>query len=1415
MADDPEDLIQFGRYTSTSSLDVFSGAFFERLAIRDAASLNLPQTLPPGSTTVLQLSTETPTSDVACAIAPGEIVACFEDLRSICTIEHYRKGVCSVVVELSTGSGRVIQTYHLRKIRLLQSLANYTERLEWCMELNREVPRLLREEQDQQHPQLKHAVDHFLSSSIGEQLRGFLSAKSQVLYAATLLRENWVDEEIFNALAEIAYLRQFIPSSSLKPRRRLLFLPTYFLSHIEQAFSGVPHLSTSNITNLRQRISGKSAGSSPVDGAVIFKLDGRHYTTYIYPFSSATLIHADSLHHLPAQGVRSLVNHFIRLCFHEQVSGFTTGEIARQGQAGGEGSCGITALNFAQVWGNSDTPVWVPSHSRNFRMSALRDLILYHYLASNVPGAPEQCLDLCVGVAGEDRGSDFAFGYSDFNLFQPQPIHPIFQLGWLPLFKPQASDPRNEHPRPFQSNLMSLLNPSQSSSLSSLSRRPASPPLHLLPGPTLLPAAPISGIKRKASKQPAPSGSPRHVHSSPIYVGSDSDDSEVEEVPTAAKRRAVQVVVKVDPEIEELSPTIAKELFVDNPRTPEKKHSLLPDFQHLSISPRKPDRSSIIDLTLSPSPVLKIKRERQNRPVKLERNMQQSSGCLRSVSISLPGGIAQGDMFSSFDEAREAVYASELRLGHNWTVGFSYRYENNKSKFKKYTLVCNHHRQHAPTHSSHCDPREWREGKTIKTGCKAAVNVNRITETDMWYLSTVRLAHNHSPQLEPGVKPRNRPTQDQKQVIKRLATSNLNNFRRGHILGILDAQDSAGGAPLEPRQISNIMNEGRREKRQEEESGWALLHQKYGDIIILNDNTYKRNMYGYALNIGIVIDGQGCSRNAWYCLMAFETIDYHSWVLQSSLKASGKQPDIFMSDRDAALIAASRVAQIFFGPGPWPSQGQAGPSQGQQGHDPTSGQSNLDTNLRSVVPWTKFLPCFWAAFRAVSPEEFDRLWQDLCDQYPSAAPYLQSLYDCRQHWAWAWTSQIFTAGVGTNGRVESENRVTTNFGGPKKTGSQLFSGLNERTEQQERKEKAQSRDSHRRHAHSIEAVFPGPVCLLREHITLYAFQRSYEQMKESMYYTVDSFMLPAGSRSWNDWAVAVRNEPGFSWADSETSNGPGMFNNFSNDCAYISTKWLLRQTLERGNIVEQLYNVKRGVGEATVEHVVAALRGGSYVCDCMMGVNLGIPCRHFYAILRRNQNMALSLGHFRRRWYKDQKLDLSHVGAAKASELEPPRLIGNTVQTVPLPNPLEDIHTNTAPPPTQTLPSREALYEAQAALRPIVNTIQTQEDMNDLQRVLQEYLLNRNTEGRIRDPPALDPKGRPRDARLTSAREGPPRGGGARRGPRATQQPAQQATQQATQAQQHVEPQATAPEPTQRRCRNCRGTGHNTRTCKA
>ena len=108
----------------------------------------------------------------------------------------------------------------------------------------------------------------------------------------------------------------------------------------------------------------------------------------------------------------------------------------------------------------------------------------------------------------------------------------------------------------------------------------------------------------------------------------------------------------------------------------------------------------------------------------------------------------------------------------------------------------------------------------------------------------------------------------------------------------------------------------------------------------------------------------------------------------------------------------------------------------------------MEINVRRSLgsQWSEFTQMFWKTYRAVSPEEFDRLWLILVTNFPSARQYLQDeLYPCRSQWAWAYTSFQFTCGVRTNGRVEGENRVNKLIGGPKKSAMQLFNGLNERT----------------------------------------------------------------------------------------------------------------------------------------------------------------------------------------------------------------------------------------------------------------------------------------------------------------------------------------------------------------------------------
>ena len=386
------------------------------------------------------------------------------------------------------------------------------------------------------------------------------------------------------------------------------------------------------------------------------------------------------------------------------------------------------------------------------------------------------------------------------------------------------------------------------------------------------------------------------------------------------------------------------------------------------------------------------------------------------------------------------------------------------------TFRCNHYYHATPVHSTAIDPADHRHGKTIKTQCSAHVNVNRIASSSLYHITLTHWDHNHPREIPEGAPIPRPPTAVEKSEISKLATSSTQTFTRGQIATVLQSR-SGSSEILEPRQISNIINDAQSKARAEvsslggdfaaiiaclEENAWlhflrldegqvvtgiwwqsqlqGELCRRYGDILI-NDNTYARNQNGYPLNIGIIIDGHGCSRNAWYALHAREDVIHHDWVFTCHLQSAGFPPEGLISDRHRSIIAsACRILPLT-------------PHFYCIHHLDGNVEANVRCGLGSQ--WSDFSKMFWRTYRAVSPEEFDRLWHILITTFPSAQHYLQEeLYPCRSQWAWAYTSFQFTCGVRTNGRVEGENRVNKLIGGPKKSAIQLFHGLNQCTQGQ-------------------------------------------------------------------------------------------------------------------------------------------------------------------------------------------------------------------------------------------------------------------------------------------------------------------------------------------------------------------------------
>ncbi|KAJ7016380.1 hypothetical protein C8F04DRAFT_1345415 [Mycena alexandri] len=388
----------------------------------------------------------------------------------------------------------------------------------------------------------------------------------------------------------------------------------------------------------------------------------------------------------------------------------------------------------------------------------------------------------------------------------------------------------------------------------------------------------------------------------------------------------------------------------------------------------------------------------------------------RRVIQSVPGSIRVGAVFDSFSDAESAIFANQEQHGH-------------KGRF-----AANHYREPNPIHRIDIDPSDHRQGKSNRTSCMAHININRTGAK--CHLTLVDIRHNHEPDIPPGGTAARPPTTEHLRVVSEFSDT----FSRQHL-----------------KQISNMLNKSRREAREQvevlggdmrsilaslEEKGWdhsvqmdaenvvtALWWQspeqktltlRYTDILI-NDNAANRNDKQYPLNTGIIIDSHGKSRNGWYALHQKEDAQTHA-------------------DRHPSLLVAAAIVFIF------------------TIHIFCLSHllENIDRNLRGALgaEWQNFTRDFWAAYRAVSPDEFGH------------------------RWAWAWVSNIFTAGVRTNGRVETENRVNKVFGGPKKTLFQLFNALNTRTEQQTKDSLIRVRD-HMLNTFENDEAYIGTRWLLR------------------------------------------------------------------------------------------------------------------------------------------------------------------------------------------------------------------------------------------------------------------------------------------------------------------------------------------------
>ncbi|KAJ6583429.1 hypothetical protein DFH09DRAFT_911584 [Mycena vulgaris] len=171
-----------------------------------------------------------------------------------------------------------------------------------------------------------------------------------------------------------------------------------------------------------------------------------------------------------------------------------------------------------------------------------------------------------------------------------------------------------------------------------------------------------------------------------------------------------------------------------------------------------------------------------------------------------------------------------------------------------------------------------------------------------------------------------------------------------------------------------------------------------------------------------------------------------------------------------------------------------------------------------------------------------------------------------------------------------------------------------------------------------------------------------------------------------------------------------MINAHENDTAYMSTRWLFRQMQDRGLVPSYLIRATYKTTKTT--HIIAIFPDGRYVCDCCMGTNLGIVCCHFFLAWTKMDGLPSHISLIRARLDVKDIPTITFLGKQA-------RNVQFTAQALPkasVSNPLSVV--SHAPRATETIPQREVYHSIQSDICPLMNRMQTREQLEQLQAAL-------------------------------------------------------------------------------------------------
>ncbi|RHZ83105.1 hypothetical protein Glove_99g260 [Diversispora epigaea] len=603
--------------------------------------------------------------------------------------------------------------------------------------------------------------------------------------------------------------------------------------------------------------------------------------------------------------------------------------------------------------------------------------------------------------------------------------------------------------------------------------------------------------------------------------------------------------------------------------------------------------------------------------IDLEDSITNTTNSFSSQTIAIP---FVGQVFETWDDVDKYLHE------YTWQEKFIViRTRNDRDPpsertCRRRTYACDHQDTYGPKKSVILENQ--RNSKSKRTGCPWHVNINFSKKATVISVTSLNINHNHP--LDPmtntyATKNRTLPEAVEREICFYTAEGNLNATIQCRLLSA-----KFPNITIYPRDLQNLMQKYKVADRQEndasnllrqlltkktEEPGWEVfweinretksldkvfwmspeqvqLWMTYHDVI-LNDNIHKTNQFNMPLSLFTAIDNHFRTRLVAQALVNDETKETYEWLLTSTLQATNHTPRVFITDSDPGMDAA--IDSQYSGVYPL--------------HCIYHIFQNLMRNLKAPLgaSYNDFVKDFYLCRNDLSPTGFDVQWNKLITMYPKTANYLNS--------------ELYSTGISSTSRVESENAVIKNIpqGRPSLCGLVTILDLRLRDEAQyvNYNEWYHANASAQLSGASAEC-FPEVDRILKKYLTEEMLSRQRHEIIQSLYYCTIMEIVELSD-------------------DKQTEKGY--------DTQQIHLSSLLEDLPPKDIIIT--YKVQR----RNCVHVnfVIILTDRSHLCTCMLLINFGLICRHFWHIFAIDSNAFFHVTLIPRRWYNNEKIQDLHL----------------------------------------------------------------------------------------------------------------------------------------------------------------------------